>query len=140
LAPQLTPLEIAAIGIVGKRDKEWREHLDVGDSQHVDVLLRIDGTVSVGDNQARKRREKPEAEDLLAAVFAALGASSKTADKVETHLLSQPRLEPTLEARARACALIERLTVVTENPVYGNVTGKLTLTKFPAAALPLARV
>jgi hypothetical protein len=126
----LTAVELAACGLLVKQAKTWRDQLDAGPDQPVDVLLRLDGSVSVALDQQYVATTKPDFETLLGRVFELLG--SKTGAKLATQLVDEPGLEPSLAARAVARDVIERLTSQQTKTKSGNVTGQIHVTRLPA--------
>jgi len=127
----LTPIELAAISVLARSAKDWRKHIAPG--QHsVDLVLRLDGTVTAADDQTSEVKKKPTAEQVLVAVFEQLGP--KTTLQVAKALDRGLPSDPSLESQATAKVVIESLTQKSEQTRAGNVTGRLNLTRFPSRA------
>lgn len=125
----LTPLELQALRILGKEADKHREFLEAGADQPVDVLVRIDGLVTVGEPQTATVSERPEWLATMARVLDTVGP--KTAEKIEAALETGD--PPSTASQARAVALQERLSVPKERQRSGNVTGKLHVTRLPSS-------
>jgi len=61
----ISPLEWLAIKLVGKNADNFREAIPVGPKHAVDILLRIQGTISVGEDGTATVQEKPKLDNLL---------------------------------------------------------------------------
>jgi len=64
-ATNLRPEEWLALTIVGREAAKFREQARPGRGQEVDLLLRIKGTVNVGEDGKTTRMMKPSQEQLL---------------------------------------------------------------------------
>lgn len=69
-AAKLTPLEWQALRAAAKGADGSRADLSLGKGQGVDLLLRIKGTVDVGEDGETSRAARPSAIDVLAWVLA----------------------------------------------------------------------
>ncbi len=69
-AAQLTPIQWQAVRAAGSGADTSRPELQPGKSQEVDLLLRIQGTIDVGEDGVTTRTARPSAVDVLAWVLA----------------------------------------------------------------------
>lgn len=133
----LSPLEYAALSVVGRGLKPWRPLVPVGKEQEVDFVVWIKGTMHVGDDDpTATRREKPDVEELLGRVLEALGPKTRESvieALVTAHVAaSKEGAEPTpiaADAAVMAKRTIGLLTVETTQEKAGNVSGTLTVAK-----------
>lgn len=125
----LTAAELAALSIVTKEAKHWRDHVPVGADQAVDVLVRIDGTITLGDEQTAEVKKKPDCEQLLAEILSMVGP--KTGEKIAQRLQAGLSADVPLEHQATAKLILDALTTRVEQAKSGNLTGKLTVTRLP---------
>jgi hypothetical protein len=133
-----SPAELHALAIVGKEAKKWRDSLTPG-SYPVDLLVRLDGTVEVGEDQSRIETSKPELRDVLAYAFKLLGAKTraKVAAAIVAHFSAANEgkaaedCPPKAEILGLATTVVEQCVQRSMKTVRGNVTGKLRITRFP---------
>jgi hypothetical protein len=129
----LTPLQLHAIKVIGKRAEKCRDKLPEGSGQQVDFTIRIRGAMSVGCRKETHKSERPSLTTLLAWVLALLGPRSQRAVvlALETKTLQQltRKLNPKLVEKAAAA--IESVTVQTDGKAHGDVTGSLAFDILP---------
>lgn len=131
-----SPAELHALAIVGKDAKKWRDSLTPG-SYPVDLIVRLDGTVEVGEDQSRVEREEPKLKDVLAYAFGFLGAKTraKLAKAIVDHFSASNQSAagkpPQAEILGLATTVVEQCIRRTPKTIRGNVTGKLHITRFP---------
>lgn len=128
----LTPAELAAFSILAKEAKGWRDHVPVGADQAVDVLVRIDGTITLGDEQTAEVKRKPDCEELLGEILSIVGP--KTGEKIAQRLRAGLSCDVPQEHQATAKLILDALTRRVEQVKSGNLTGKLAVTRLPSAA------
>jgi len=69
---QLSPEEFLAISILGRDAKNLRREVEPGKDKPIDMLLRIQGTITVGADGTTTSTKKPSAEQVLAYLLRAL--------------------------------------------------------------------
>lgn len=132
IAPgELSPLEVHALMISGKKATKKRDHLVAGKDQGVDVTVRVHGTIDVGEAQSQPTTETPGAEDVLALILNKLPDEMRTrAVRAVVRLYGPYRKgqdAPTITGtvKKQAEALLASLSRAATRPVRGNVVGKL---------------
>jgi hypothetical protein len=143
----LSGVELHALAIVGKEAKKWRDVLEPGPGQAIDLVVRITGHVDVAQDQTATVKLKPELELVLAHVLGALGKKTrqlaldtlvaafvvkkkpkKAVGKKPTDLIAATA-EPPAGMRALALSTIELLTRSTKQTRAGNVSGRLEVAR-----------
>ena len=125
----MSPGELFAVACVGKDTRKWRSELPVGFAQPIDVMLRIEGALDVADSQTAAREVKPDLGGLQTDVFSCLGP--KQGQTLFEKLVGEAPIERRSQARARAIATVEARTTLETQTKAGNVTGPVTITRYP---------
>lgn len=126
---ELSPLELHALALAAKPAAKCRDDLAPAPGQPVDFVVRIRGEITVGDAQTATVTKKPDAETILAHVFATMTKAGQA--KAFEHLASLADLDELPAAAPAAVTLarqaLETLAVETQQTRRGNVTGQLTV-------------
>lgn len=126
---ELSPLELHALAIAAKPAAKCRDDLAPGSDQAVDFVVRVRGQLTVGDTQTAIVTKKPDAETILAHVFATMTKAGQA--KAFEHLASLADLDELPAADSAAVTLarqaIQTLALETQQPRRGNVTGQLSV-------------
>lgn len=133
----LAPLEFYALRIVGKEADKWRDSVSAGQGQVVDVIVRIHGTLDVGEDQTRSKSSKPELLDVLAFSFGFLG--EKTRQKLAAAIIeafkagntAQKPPDPKAEMKGLALGVLDLITTREPTTARGNISGKLVVDRMP---------
>ena len=125
---QLSPDEFLAISILGRDAKNLRREVEPGKDKPIDMLLRIQGTITVGADGTTTSTKKPSAEQVLAYLLRALPveAAASVEDAIQAlpaggDSLNMPEELEGFTARARS--LIGRLAGHKTSPRKGSTSG-----------------
>jgi hypothetical protein len=119
---KLTPVEWQAVKVLGRHADLARDGLEPGSSQPVDLLLRVQGTVDVGEDGQSARRQTPTAKALLAWLL-----SLDLIDEVK---------KPQVLAKLRACADTASGTVPEVDQKYNAQAEMAIAAVSPAKPVP----
>lgn len=130
---ELTPDEFLAIQILGRESYKHRSRVTPGRAKPIDILLRIQGTLTVGEPGVTHSKKSPNAVRVLAYLLETL--SPDAADAINNAILDLPAAEdsdtlPTDITEgyvARAKTLISRITPTTTGHRNGATSGNFNI-------------
>lgn len=73
----LSPAQLALVHHLGKEAPKWRDTLEVGNDQPVDVIVWLRGRLNVGENDFRIATSTPELVEVLEFALAWLGPKTR---------------------------------------------------------------
>lgn len=124
---ELTPAQLHALFVIGRRASKFRKQLSVGDSP-LDFGVHVTGSLVVGADQSFVLNKKPTLELLAAALIARLPKSSRA--RIIDEIIEQG-IAKTIELDNRseqveglATTLIDGTTISAQASKAGSVTGK----------------
>lgn len=123
----LSPLEWLAVQLVGKHAANFRSEVQPGKAQPVDLLLRIQGTVTVGEDHDTTNAQAPKLDNMLGHIAKRL--PPETWEMVRQAILEDAKANggvlPGCEEgwAAKAKGLVTLLTRRTSSPCKGSTKG-----------------
>jgi hypothetical protein len=134
-AAKLSPLELLALKLCGRRSDDTRDEIQPGRDLEVDFLVHVQGTIQVSEDTTQNRAKKPSQELLLAHVAKMLTDSSQGATWIAIKESLQnlatvnggslPAIEEGYVASAKT--LVTKLSPIQQIDVSGQTRGSFKL-------------
>jgi len=134
---ELSPLELHALKILGKKADDCRDELQAGTGQAIHLVLRITGAIDVGTPGNFTGDIKPALADVLAITLSTLGPRGReqlAQDLATAYSKAPPGETPAVHTDHRLAAdkLIRSITRTEEKSRRGAVSGSLKIERLPA--------
>lgn len=132
----LTPLEWQAVKAVAANADDTRLELKPGEGQEVDLLLRITGTVDVGEDSEPTETVEPSAVDVLAWILAEAFGDDENRNQLLSRLRdsTEPSTGKLVEVeeryRAMATMAIAAVSPTVKSMYRGSVRGRLEVVRY----------